>query len=142
MRGSLRGCADPDFFVMGFTQLDVVMNIKKAARLSFLIQPDQRPLDDEEYPHGLRMLVGYQGMTFSRRFVDEVSGRRGPVVLQIAPFTGDRVGKDFVRVIVAIHQTGALRHQNIAPPVLGRRYPKWTGRDGLGKGYVVALIIR
>src|SRR4051812_32017096 len=103
------------------------MNIKKAARLPFLIEPDQRPLDDEEYSHGLWMLVGYQGMTFSRRFVDEVSGRRGPVVLQIPPFAGDRVGEDFVRVIVPIHQTGALRHQNIAPPVLGRGNPERTG---------------
>src|SRR3954447_6660604 len=79
------GCTDADLLVMGLAQLDVIVDIEIAVRLALVIQPDQRPLDDEEDFHRVRMLVGDQGMSLSRRLVDEVAGCRGPVVLQVSP---------------------------------------------------------
>ena len=43
-------------------------------------------------------------MRLARGLVDEVAGRRDPVVLEVAPLARDRVGEDLVRVIVAVDE--------------------------------------
>ena len=122
-------------------QRDVVEHVEGTVRLAVLVQPDQRPGDVEGDPHGLVALVGDQRVRLAGRLVDPVARGGDPVVLQVAPLAGDRVGEHLLRVVVPVDQAGAAAHQHVAPPVLAGGDPQRPGADGLGQRGVEAVVL-
>src|SRR5665213_2815956 len=86
--------AQADLCVMLPAHRYVVVDIEKPVRFAFFIQPDQRALYDEEDLHRVLVLICHQRVSLAWRFIDEVAGRGGPVMLQIAPLTRNGVSKD------------------------------------------------
>ena len=133
--------ADPDLLVVLAAQLDVVEHVEVAVGLAVLVQPDQRAGDVERHPHRLVALVRHQRVRLARRLVDPVPGGRHPVVLQVPPLAGDRVGEDLLRMVVPVHQPGAAAQQHVAPPVLAGGDEQRPGADRLRQRRVVAVVV-
>ncbi len=121
---------------------DVVVDVEVPDGLAVLVEPDQRTLDVEEDPHRVFVFIGDERVSFAGRLVDEITRGRRPVVLEITPLARDRVGEDLVRVVVAVHQPGALRHEDVAPLVALRRDPERPRRDRVRDRHVVAVVVR
>src|SRR5438309_3287574 len=91
--------ADAVLLVVVTDQRDVVEHVEGTVRLAVLVQPDQGPGDVEGDPHGLVALVGDQRVRLAGRLVDPVARGGDPVVLQVAPLAGARVGEDLLRAV-------------------------------------------
>src|SRR3954447_19320020 len=133
--------AEPDLLVVLLAQVDVVVHVEEVLGVAVLVEPDERALDLEVHLHRLVGLVGDQRVRLARGLVDEVAGGGDPVVLQVAPLAGDRVGEHLLRVVVPVHQPGALGVEDVAPAVLRGRDPQRPRAHGVGEGDVVALVL-
>src|SRR3954451_19606327 len=133
--------AEADLLVVLLADVDVVVHVEEVLDLAVLVEPDQRALDLEVHLHRLLGLVGDERVRLARRLVDEGAGGRDPVVLEVAPLARDRVREDLVRVVVAVDEPGAGRHQHVAPAVLRDRDPDRPRADRLAQRHVVALVV-
>jgi len=77
---------------MRLAKRDVIVNVEEPGGFAGLVEPDQRRADDEEHLHRLVIFIGDQRVALAGRLIDEVAGRRRPIMLQIAPFARDRIG--------------------------------------------------
>ena len=110
----------PDALVVLATQGQVVVDVEVTVAVAVLVQPDERPLDHEEAPHGLLGLIGHQRVPLPWGLVDERALRGGPRLLEVAPLAADRVGEDLVRVVVPVDQPSLLGPQDVGPSVVAR----------------------
>src|SRR3954451_4697473 len=133
--------AEADLLVVLLADLDVVVHVEEVHDVAVLVEPDQRALDLEVHLHRLVGLVGDERVRLTRGLGDEAARGRDPVVLEIAPLARDRVREDLVRVVVAVDQPGARRHQHVAPAVLRDRDPDRPRADRLAQRHVVALVV-
>src|SRR3954470_10261229 len=100
--------AEADLLVVLLADLDVVVHVEEVDGVAVLVEPDERAPDLEVDLHRLVGLVGDERVRLARRLVDEVAGRRDPVVLEVPPLARDGVREDLVRVVVAVDEAGTL----------------------------------
>src|SRR5690606_22972800 len=108
---------DADLVVMGAGIAHVVEHVVVPDRIALLVEPHQRPGNDEEHAHRIGVFVRNEGVALARRLEDEVAGGRGPLVLEIGPLTADRVSPDRLGMIVPVHDAGLLGHEHVGPHV-------------------------